>query len=241
MNIIGRHLLVDFWVKYPKARSLLEHWFNVSENADWKSTEPAVATFPKAKALNSERMRFEFAGTYSLRVIFDFRRQITLVEFIGTPEQDDNTHLKKVARNSGSVQLRPIRDDNDYLDALKEIERLWGAKPRTSRGDALDVLVTLVGNYETNRWPIKLPDPVDTLKAHMAATGRNQSDLAEVLGSRPRASEIMSRKRRLSMGMVRKIVSDWRLSATVLIEHYSLAENPARKAHAPRKRRASKQ
>ena len=92
------------------------------------------------------------------------------------------------------MRIRPIRTDEDHRAALKDIERLWGAKPGTPEGDALDVLTTLVGVYENTRWPIKTPDPVDTLKAHMDATGRNQSDLAKVLGSRPRASEIMSRK-----------------------------------------------
>jgi HTH-type transcriptional regulator / antitoxin HigA len=134
------------------------------------------------------------------------------------------------------VRIRPIRTDEDHTAAVKEIERLWDASPGTPEGDALDILTTLVGVYENARWPIKTPDPVDTLRAHMEATGRSQSDLAMVLGSRPRASEVMARKRRLTMNMVRKIASDWELPIAVLIAEYPLKKSSARKA---RRQRAS--
>jgi HTH-type transcriptional regulator / antitoxin HigA len=138
------------------------------------------------------------------------------------------------------MRIRPIRTDEDHTAALKEVERLWGAKPGTPEGDDLDVLTTLVGVYENARWPIKTPDPVETLGAHMEATGRSQSDLARVLGSRPRASEIMARKRRLTMSMVRKIASDWQLPAAVLIAAYPLKKTSARKTPKSRRQQAPK-
>jgi HTH-type transcriptional regulator/antitoxin HigA len=131
------------------------------------------------------------------------------------------------------MDIRPIRTGKDHTDALREIERLWGAEIGTPDGDKLDVLATLVDAYENIRWPIEALDPVETIKAHMQATARDQSDLAKVLGSRSRASEVMARKRPLTLSMVRKLAANWHLPSDTLISPYRLGE----KASAGRKTR----
>ena len=125
------------------------------------------------------------------------------------------------------MHVRPIRTDKDHAAALKEIERLWGAGPGTPEGDTLDVLTVLVDDYENSRWPFKALDPVDTIKAHMEATGRSRADLAKVIGSRPRASEIMSRKRALTINMVRNLAREWNLPPELLIGPYKLRKRPS--------------
>jgi HTH-type transcriptional regulator/antitoxin HigA len=136
------------------------------------------------------------------------------------------------------MNIRPIRNDEDHRAAIETIDRLWGAKVGSPDGDALDVLATLADAYETARWPVAALDPVDTIKAHMEATGRNQADLAEVIGSRSRASEIIARKRPLTIGMVRNLASEWHLPAALLIAPYELktvtAKKGARRATKPR-------
>lgn len=119
------------------------------------------------------------------------------------------------------MDIRPIRTDEDHRRALGEIERLWDAAPGSAEADRLDVLATLVEHYEDTRHPLGTADPVETIKAHMAWTGRDQSDLAALLGSRARASEILARKRTLTMDMVRKLTKVWGIPAEPLIEPYA--------------------
>jgi HTH-type transcriptional regulator/antitoxin HigA len=146
-----------------------------------------------------------------------------LSRFLGTSRQGS------AGRGEHKMIIRPIRNDEDHRAALATIDRLWGAKVGSPDGDALDVLATLVDAYENTRWPIEAVDPVDTIKAHMEATGRNQADLAEVIGSRSRASEIIARKRPLTINMVRNIASEWHLPAGVLIAPYELKTPSAKK------------
>src|SRR5690242_2518190 len=110
------------------------------------------------------------------------------------------------------MDIRPIRSDDDHRTALAEIERLWGAAPGTEKGDRLDILVTLVEKYEENRWPMAEPDwdPVDVLQYAIDEMGHSQAELAELLHSRSRASEILSRDRTLTLEMIRSISEAWK-------------------------------
>jgi HTH-type transcriptional regulator/antitoxin HigA len=120
------------------------------------------------------------------------------------------------------MDIRPIKTEKDHADALREIERLWGAKVGTPEGDKLDVLATLVDAFENERWPIEALDPITAIRAHMEATGRSRAELVEVLGSRSRASEVMKRKRALTINMIRDLTSKWHLPAEILIAPYSV-------------------
>lgn len=122
------------------------------------------------------------------------------------------------------MTIRPIRSDDDHRAALAEIDRLWGAAPGTPEGDELDVLVTLVEKYEEQRWPIREPDwdPVDVLHYAIKELGHTQQQLAVLLGSASRASEILSRKRALTVAMIHKISTAWRLPAELLVKPYKL-------------------
>jgi HTH-type transcriptional regulator/antitoxin HigA len=105
------------------------------------------------------------------------------------------------------MQIRPIRTDKDHRAALAEIEKLWGASSRTPEGDKLDILVTLVETYEERRWPIKSRrrfDPVDLLHYAIEELGHTQAELADILGSRSRASEVLARRRPLTLEMIQK-------------------------------------
>ena len=97
MNVVARHAMIDFWGKYPKSKAWLQHWLNVTEATDWKSTQSIVGTFSNAKGLNSERVRFKSpGGDYCMIVAFDFRRQIAFIRFIGTREQHARVDVKTV-------------------------------------------------------------------------------------------------------------------------------------------------
>src|SRR5580704_12185255 len=106
------------------------------------------------------------------------------------------------------VNIRPIRTDQDHRAALAQIKACWGAPEGSEKGDRLDVLVTLVESYEAKRWPIESQesfDPIDVLRYSIDELGHSQSELAELLGSRSRASEILARHRALTVDMIHKI------------------------------------
>ncbi len=101
--------------------------------------------------------------------------------------------------------IRPIKTERDYQKALKEIEKLWDAKPNTPKGDRLDVLVTLVEAYEQKRYAIAPPDPVEAIKFRMEQLGLKPTDLAKILGGRSRVSEILNKKRNLTVEIMRSL------------------------------------
>ena len=103
------------------------------------------------------------------------------------------------------MKIAPVRSEADYDTALREIDRLMDAEPGTSRGDRLDVLVTLVEAYEQQRWSIDAPDPIDAIRIRMAERGLSRRDLEGILGSSGRVSEILNRKRSLTVKMMRRL------------------------------------
>ena len=103
------------------------------------------------------------------------------------------------------MKIKPIKTERDYRTALKEIERLWDAKPNTPKGDRLEVLVTLVEAYEQRHYKVEPPDPVEAIKFRMEQLGLKSSDLAKILGGRSRVSEVLNRKRKLTVDMMRSL------------------------------------
>lgn len=103
------------------------------------------------------------------------------------------------------MTIKPIKKERDYQTALKEIERLWDAKPNTPKGDRLEVLATLVEAYEQKHYKVEPPDPVEAIKFRMEQLGLKSSDLAKILGGRSRVSEVLNRKRKLTVNMMRSL------------------------------------
>ena len=120
------------------------------------------------------------------------------------------------------MNIQPIRTNEDHRAALAEVDRLWGAASGTEEGDKLDVLLTLIEKYEETRWPIAAPvlDPVEVLHYAIDELGHTQNELAEVLGSRSRASEILNRHRVLTVEMIYAISQSWKIPATLLVRPY---------------------
>lgn len=113
--------------------------------------------------------------------------------------------------------IRPIRSEKDYGRALAEVEQLWGAKLGTPAGDRLDVLATLIDAYEAARHPVDPPDPVEAIKFRMEQLGLTRKDLEPMIGTRTRVAEVLNRRRRLSIAMIRKLHTGLGISAEVLI------------------------
>jgi HTH-type transcriptional regulator/antitoxin HigA len=123
------------------------------------------------------------------------------------------------------MDIRPIRTDEDHQAALAEIDACWGAPEGSEQADKLEVLVALVEAYETRHWPIEPTDrfdPIDVLQFAIDELGHGQADLADLLGSRSRASEVLSRKRALTVDMIHKIAEAWKIPADLLVRPYRI-------------------
>ena len=120
------------------------------------------------------------------------------------------------------MDVRPIRTDEDHRAALAAIDACWGAPEGSEEGDKLEILVALVESYEARRWPIdsRRFDPIDALDYAIEELGHTQSELAELLGSRSRASEILARRRALTVDMIHKLSQAWKIPADLLVRPY---------------------
>jgi len=115
------------------------------------------------------------------------------------------------------MQIRPIRNEQDHDAAISRIAKLMNAKPDSAEGDELDVLATLVDAYEAKHFPIDVPDPVTAIQFRMEQQGLTRKDLEPMIGSRARVSEVMTRKRGLTLTMVRRVRSGLGISADLLV------------------------
>ncbi|NWF81277.1 MAG: helix-turn-helix domain-containing protein [Chloroflexi bacterium] len=125
------------------------------------------------------------------------------------------------------MQIWPIRNDADYQAALAEIETLFSARPGTPEGDRLEILATLVDAYEAKHTPIAAPDPIAMIEYILESRGLARRDLEPYIGSRARVSEVLNRRRALTLEMIRKLHQGLGVPAEVLIQPYDLQQQAA--------------
>ena len=118
------------------------------------------------------------------------------------------------------MTVKPIKTENDYNEALQRLEVIFDAKKNSAAGDELEVLGILIEKYEDEHFPIELPDPVEAIKFRMEQLGYNQADLAKIIGLKSRASEILNKKRKLSLEMIRQLHDTLKIPTDVLIQPY---------------------
>ena len=118
------------------------------------------------------------------------------------------------------MTIRPIKSKKDYQNALTRLEDIFDAKPGTPQGDELEVLGILIDNYEQVNYPIDFPDPIEAIKFRMEQLGYSQNDLANVVGLKSRASEILNKKRKLTLDMIRSLHDTLKIPTNVLIQSY---------------------
>ena len=118
------------------------------------------------------------------------------------------------------MEIRPIKTEKDYNKALQRLEIIFDSKNGSPEGDELEVLGILIDKYENEKFPISLPDPIEAIKFRMEQMGYNQKDLANIVGLKSRASEILNRKRKLSLEMIRQLHERLHIPTDVLIQSY---------------------
>jgi HTH-type transcriptional regulator/antitoxin HigA len=124
-----------------------------------------------------------------------------------------------MAKMTAKTPIRPLRSEADYRAALEAIEAYFDKEPKpgTAAADRFDLLALVIEDYESKRWQIEPPDPVDAIRYRMETGNFSQADLGRLIGSRQRASDILARKRRLTMQMAWKLHREWGIPAEALI------------------------
>lgn len=118
------------------------------------------------------------------------------------------------------MNIKPIKSKRDYNIALERLEIIFEAKKGTAEGDELEILSMLIENYEMKNFEISNPDPIEAIKFRMEQLGYDQGDLAKIVGLKSRASEILNKKRKLTLGMIRKLQSALHIPAEILVQTY---------------------
>lgn len=118
------------------------------------------------------------------------------------------------------MNIKPIKTEQDYDLALERLELIFDAEPNTEEGDELEILGILIEKYENEHFPIEFPDPIEAIKFRIEQLGYSQNDLAEIIGLKSRTSEILNRKRKLSLSMIRKLTEKLHIPSEVLIQPY---------------------
>lgn len=126
----------------------------------------------------------------------------------------------KLTQTKFNMKISPIHNEKDYQNALERLEKIFDSKKGTEQGDELEILSILIDNYENENFPIGMPDPIEAIKFRMEQMGMKQKDLAEVVGFKSRVSEILNKKRKLTLDMIRKLNVNLHIPTEVLIQDY---------------------
>lgn len=121
------------------------------------------------------------------------------------------------------MELKPIKTEKDYRKALERLDIIFDAPVNTKDGDEAEILSILIEKYEEEHYPIEAPDPIEAIKIRMEELNMRQKDLVGIIGGKSRVSEILNRKKRLTVDMIRALEQKLRISASVLINNYPLA------------------
>lgn len=125
--------------------------------------------------------------------------------------------MPQLFNTSVTMQIKPLKTESDYQEALVRLEQIFDALPDTPEGDELEILGILVDHYEESRYPVDFPDPVEAIKFRMEQMGMQQMDLTKLIGSKSRASEILNHKRPLSISQIRTLHSRLQIPAEILL------------------------
>lgn len=120
------------------------------------------------------------------------------------------------------MKIKPIKTEQHYFEALERLEEIFDAKENTPDGDEAEILSLLIENFENEYYPISVPDPIEAIRIRMEEMDLKQKDMVEIIGSKSKTSEVLNRKKRLTLDMIRNLQEKLNLSASVLITDYPI-------------------
>lgn len=120
------------------------------------------------------------------------------------------------------MKIRPIKTEQQYFQALEKLEEIFDAKENTAEGDEAEILSLLIDTFENEHYQIEAPDPIEAIRIRMEEMDLKQKDMVEIIGSKSKTSEVLNRKKRLTLDMIRNLQKKLNLSASVLITKYPI-------------------
>jgi HTH-type transcriptional regulator / antitoxin HigA len=128
--------------------------------------------------------------------------------------------MQTLFKNITDMKIKIIKTEEEYNQALKRFEKIFDAKPGTKEGEELELLAMLIDNYEKQNDPIGLPDPIEAIKFRMEQLSYKPKDLAKIIGLPSRVTEILNRKRKLTLNMIRRINVQLHIPTDILVQEY---------------------
>ena len=122
------------------------------------------------------------------------------------------------------MEIKPIKTEKDYDKALERLEFIFDAAPDSNEGDEAEILSLLIENFENKQYPIEAPDPIEAIKIRMEEMNLKQKDLIGIIGGKSRVSEILNKKKKLTVEMIRELERILHISASVLVNNYQLTK-----------------
>lgn len=129
-------------------------------------------------------------------------------------------HMTRLTQKQFNMEYTVIKNEKQYNKAINRLEQIFDAKKSTREGDELELLSLLIDKYEKEKYPIDFPDPIDAIKFRMEQLGYQQKDLVSAIGLKSRVSEILNRKRKLTLEMIRKLSAELSISTDILVKEY---------------------
>ena len=128
--------------------------------------------------------------------------------------------MTRLTQKQFNMEYTVIKNDKQYNKAINRLEQIFDAKKSTREGDELELLSLLIDKYEQEKYPIDFPDPIDAIKFRMEQLGYQQKDLVSAIGLKSRVSEILNRKRKLTLEMIRKLSTELNIPTDILVKEY---------------------
>jgi HTH-type transcriptional regulator/antitoxin HigA len=217
LRIISKKILREFWEKHSNCEQQLKSWYQEISKGNWENPNDIKKEYPTVSFLNNNRLVFNIKGnSYRLIIKINYEYQIIWIRFIGTHTEYDKIDAGKFKE----MTIKPIKNEKDYQDALARLEVIFDSRKGSKEGDELEILSILIEKYEDEHFPIEFSDPIEAIKFRMEQMGYTQSDLARLVGLKSRASEILNRRRKLSLEMIRKLHDSLKIPTEVLIQDY---------------------
>lgn len=202
MRVIAKSRLKRFWEQpaHGDARGPLESWHGEMLKARWKSPQALKAHYPNAHVRGNGQVAFTIGANYRLAVEMQCQAGIVWVRSIGTQARFDKTD-----RGLMAVDIKPIRNDEDLAKAFSQLEQVFHADAGTPEADKREILAVLIEAYENARHPIVPSDPVAAIRFRMEQQGLTARHLEAYIGGSGRVSEVLNRKRPLSLRMMKRL------------------------------------
>ena len=218
-NIVSLRTLKEHWEKPGRndSEQQLKAWYQEAKMANWKNPNDIKSQYKNASIVGSNRVVFNICGNkYRLVVKVNYLTEWIYVRFVGTHNEYDKIDVTTIKKKN-IMDVKLIKTEDEYNEALSRIDELFDVTPESKEFDEAELLIALVELYEQQHYKIESPDPIEAIKFRMEQMEVKRTDMTKYFGTRGRVSEILNRKRELTLVMIKKLHKDFGIPAESLL------------------------